>query len=406
MAAHAAFRLYLAAFLAFDLAAQMQSVAVAWQVYTIRHSAFDLGLVGLVLFAPSLLLAPVTGLIADRFDRRRVVAVASVVQIAVCAALVPLAGRHGAGALATTLAVLAVSGAARALRWPAASSLLAQVVAPDDYMRASTAASALREVVRIGGPALGGVLVALGAAFAYAAAGTAFALGAALVVAIPLQRRTAAASPVSWAEVFAGLHYLRAKPVLAGAVTLDLFALFFGGATALLPVYAAQIFHAGAAGFGVLRASIALGAGACALALVRRPIRRFAGPRLLAAVACFGAATIVFGVSTSLWIAIPALALLGAADMVSMAIRDALVALGTPDEMRGRVYAVEGVLVVASNELGEFESGTLAAFIGAVPAVVLGGAATLAVVALWAWRNPSLRRADAVAPAGPAATSS
>ncbi len=391
--------LYLIAFIAFDLAAQIQSVAIAWQVYSVRNSAFDLGLVGLVLFAPSLLLAPATGLIADRFDRRAIVVLASAVQIGACAALVPLAGRHGTRALVTTLSVLAVVGGARALRWPAASSLLASIVPPESYMRANAAVSAVREVVRIAGPALGGVLVAIGAAPAYAVAGTAFALGAATVIPIPLLVRAPVAGPVSWRDVFAGLHFLRAQPVIAGALTLDLFAVFFGGATALLPVFAVQVFHTGAAGFGVLRAAVALGAGLCAVILVRRPIQRFAGPRLLGAVACFGAATIAFGLSTSLWVAIPALVLLGAADMVSVAVRDALVALGTPDDMRGRIYAVEGVLVIASNELGEFESGTLAAFIGAAPAVILGGVATLAVVALWTWRNPSLRRADTVAPA-------
>ena len=187
--------------------------------------------------------------------------------------------------------------------------------------------------------------------------------------------------------------------MLGGALALDLFAVLFGGATALLPVYATQIFHVGAVGFGVLRAAPAAGAAVCALALARRPIQRHAGPRLLIAVAVFGAATIVFGLSTTLWIAIPALALAGAADMVSVVIRDALVALGTPDAMRGRVNAIQGVFIGGSNELGEFESGTLAAFIGAVPAVVLGGMATLAVVALWAWRNPALRRADVLAAA-------
>jgi MFS family permease len=390
------FRLYLGAYLAFDLAAQVQSVAIAWQVYSVRHSAFDLGLVGLVLFTPSLVLAPVTGLVADRFDRRRVVAATSVVQIAVCAALVPLAGRHGAGALGVILAVLAVAGTARAFRYPAAASLLPAIVPPHEYVRANAAASAVREVVLVGGPAAGGVLVAIGSLAAYGTAIGAFALGAAMVVSIPMVRRAPADAGVSWREVFAGLQFLRAKPVLSGAITLDLFAVLFGGATALLPIYAAQIFHVGPAGFGALRASVALGTALCALVLARRPIRRYAGPRLLAAVACFGAATIAFGLSTSLWVAIPALAVAGAADMVSMAIRDALIALGTPDAMRGRVTAVEGVFIVASNELGEFESGTLAAFIGAVPTVVLGGVLTLAVVAAWAWRNPALRRADAI----------
>jgi MFS family permease len=375
---------------------QVQSVAIAWQVYSVRHSAFDLGLVGLALFTPSLVLAPVTGLVADRVDRRVIVATTAVVQIAVCAALIPLSGRHGPGALGAVLAVLAVAGTARAFRYPAAASLLPAIVAPSEYMRANSAASAVREVVQVGGPAAGGVLVALGSVPAYGTAMAAFALGALAVLSIPMLRRAPSESGVAWRDVFAGLQFLRKKPVLSGAISLDLFAVLFGGATALLPIYAAQVFHAGPAGFGALRASVALGTALCALVLARRPIHRYAGPRLLAAVACFGAATIAFGLSTSLWVAIPALAVAGAADMVSMAIRDALIALGTPDAMRGRVTAVEGVFIVASNELGEFESGTLAAFIGAVPAVVLGGAATLAVVALWAWRNPSLRRADAV----------
>ncbi|MDQ6942764.1 MAG: MFS transporter, partial [Candidatus Eremiobacteraeota bacterium] len=301
------------------------------------------------------------------------------------------------GALGAVLAVLAVSGTARAFRYPAAASLLPAIVEPSEYMRANSAASAVREVVRIGGPAAGGVLVAFGSVPAYGTAMAAFALGALAVLGIPMLRTARSEGRVAWRDVFAGLRFLRLKPVLSGAISLDLFAVLFGGATALLPIYAAQVFHVGPAGFGVLRASVALGTALCALVLARRPIHRYAGPRLLAAVACFGAATIAFGLSTSLWIAIPALAVAGAADMVSMAIRDALIALGTPDTMRGRVAAVEGVFIVASNELGEFESGTLAAFIGAVPAVVLGGVATIAVVVLWAWRNPSLRRADAVA---------
>jgi MFS family permease len=362
----------------------------------VRHSAFDLGLVGLVLFTPSLVLAPIAGLAADRFDRRAVVAVTSVVQIAVCAALIPLSARHGPGALGAVLAVLAVAGTARAFRYPAAASLLPAVVPASEYMRANSAASAVREVMRVGGPAAGGVLVAVAPAVAYGTAMAAFALGAAFTLAIPLLHGAPIGGRVAWRDLFGGLRFLREKPVLSGAISLDLFAVLFGGATALLPVYAAQVFHTGPAGFGSLRAAVALGTALCALVLARRPIHRRAGPRLLAAVACFGAATIAFGLSTSLWLAIPALAAVGAADMVSMAIRDALIALGTPDVMRGRVTAVEGVFIVASNELGEFESGTLAAFIGAVPAVIAGGVATIAVVGLWAWRNPSLRRADAI----------
>lgn len=386
--------------MAFDVASQVQSVAIAWQVYSVAHRAFDLGLVGLVLFAPSLLLAPLTGIVADRVDRRTIVACAGLTQIAVCVALIPLAARHDGGALAADLAVLVVAGTARAFAFPASSALLPAIVPESGYVRASAISSAVRQTVRVGGPALGGVLVALGAPVVYGTALAVFAAGALAVVTIELRTRPPREETASFRDVFAGLRFLRSRPVIAGAITLDLFAVLFGGATALLPLYAADVFHVGAAGFGALRASVALGTALCALVIARRPIHRHAGPRLLWAVALFGAATIAFGLSTTLWVAIPALALLGAADMVSMAIRDALVALGTPDAMRGRVNAVEGVFIVASNELGEFESGTLAAFVGAVPAVVLGGVATLAVVGLWAWRNPELRRADHVL-AGP-----
>jgi MFS family permease len=375
---------------------------VAWQIYSVRHSAFDLGLVGLVLFAPSLLLAPLSGLVADRVDRRAILAVAGVVEVAVSLALIPLFFGRGAGVLALDLALLAVAGINRAFAFPAEESLLAAVVAPQVYVRATATAAAAGELVRIGGPALGGVLIAIGPLAAYGTVAVIGAAGAAAVLFVPLlarRAREAGAAP-SLREAFAGLHFLRERPVLGGALALDLFAVLFGGATALLPVYATQIFHVGAVGFGVLRASPAAGAALSAIVLARRPIRRHAGPRLLIAVGVFGAATIVFGLSTTLWVAIPALALAGAADMVSVVIRDALVALGTPDAMRGRVNAIQGVFIGGSNELGEFESGTLAAFIGAGPAVVLGGAATLAVVALWAWRNPALRRADALTSSG------
>ncbi len=220
-----------------------------------------------------------------------------------------------------------------------------------------------------------------------------------------LPRRIDAGAAFAWGEVLAGIRYLRRRPVLSGAITLDLFAVLFGGATALLPIYAAQIFHVGPAGFGALRAADAFGTATCALVLARRPIHRHVGPRLLGAVAVFGAATVAFGFSTSIWVALPALAIAGAADMISVVVRDTLIALGTPDAMRGRVAAVEATFVVASNELGQFESGAVAALVGAVPSVVLGGVGTLLVVALWAWRNPALRRADRYAAVTPSSAS-
>ena len=365
-------------------------------MYSIRHSAFDLGLVGLVLFIPSLAFAPLSGVVADRFDRREILALAALTEVAICFALIPLVPRHDSAALAMTLGILAIAGISRAFAWPAEQSLLPTVVPVDRYVSASAASSAIRELVRIGGPALGGVLVAIAVPVAYLTVVAVGLVGAAAVLIVPLLTRARTGAAPALRGALAGLHFILARPVVGGAITLDLFAVLFGGATALLPVYATQIFHVGPAGFGVLRSAVAVGTVISALVLVRRPIRRYAGPRLLAAVACFGAATVVFGLSTSVWLAIPALVLVGAADMVSMAIRDALIALGTPDAMRGRVTAIEGVFIVASNELGEFESGFLAALIGAVPAVVAGGIATLVVTALWAWRNPSLRQADAL----------
>jgi len=388
---------YVVAFVAFDLAGQIQSVAIAWQVYAVRHSALDLGLVGLASFSPSLLLAPVSGLVADRVDRRRIIAIASVVQIAVCAALIPLGAVHGVRALALILTVLFVAGTARAFRYPASGSLLPLIVPAERFVRANASATAFREVITVGGPALGGLLVAAGSAAAYGIAMLTFAIGAVAVVAIALPARVHASSPFAWSDLLGGMRYLQRTPVLAGAISLDLFAVLFGGASALLPIYAAQIFHVGPVGFGALRAADAFGTAACAVMLARHPIHRRAGPRLLGAVAAFGAATVVFGLSRSIWIALPALAVIGAADMISVAIRNALIALRTPDEMRGRVSAVSGTFIVASNELGQFESGAVAALVGAVPSVVIGGVGTLLVVALWAWRNPALRRADAIA---------
>ncbi|HEX3466051.1 MAG TPA: MFS transporter [Candidatus Elarobacter sp.] len=390
------YRVYLFAFIAFDVASQIQSVAVSWQVYSVRHSAFDLGLVGLVLFAPALLLAPVTGFTADRLDRRAIMAAAMLTEVAISLALIPLFTARGTTALLLVLALLALAGIARAFAFPAEQSLLPAVVPAEKYVRASALASAIREFTRIGGPALGGLLIAIGPLPAYGTVGVIALAAACAVVTIPLLTRPSREEAPSLREAFAGLRFIRERPVLGGAIALDLFAVLFGGATALLPVYASDVFHVGAAGFGVLRAAPAFGTGICALIIARRPIHRYAGPRLLSAVACFGAATVAFGLSTSIWIAIPALALIGAADMVSVAIRDALISLGTPDAMRGRVTAVESVFITASNELGEFESGTLAALIGAVPTVVAGGLATLAIVGLWTWRNPQLRRADRI----------
>jgi hypothetical protein len=295
------------------------------------------------------------------------------------------------------LSVLALAGVSRAFAFPAEQTLLPSIVPADAYLRATARASVAVETVRIGGPAFGGVLVAAGVLPAYGTAIALAAAGALLVPFVPLLARPPAEKPASLRDALAGARFILARPVLGGSIALDLFAVLFGGATALLPVFATQVLHVGAIGFGALRASSGIGAVVSAFVLARRPIHRRAGPRLLAAVAAFGAATVVFGVAKSLWIAMLALACAGAADMVSVVIREGIVMLGTPNEMRGRVSAVEGIFIGASNELGEFESGMLASLIGAVPAVVAGGVATIAITALWTWRNRALRTLNCVA---------
>lgn len=380
------------------MAEQIQSVAIAWQIYQVAHRPFDLGLAGLVVFVPTLLLAPVAGVAGDRFDRRAIVAAAALVEVAISLALIPLAGGHTNAVLAADLGILTLAGIARAFAFPAQSALLPSIVPPELYLCASAASSALFSLVRIGGPALGGALVAAGAAIAYGTVAVLALLVEAAIATIPLLKRPARNDLPTLRDALEGFRFLRARPVIGGAITLDLFAVFFGGATALLPVYAASILRVGPFGYGVLRSAVSVGGTICAALLARRPIARHVGPRLLWSVAIFGGATVLFGVSRSLWLSALALAILGASDMVSMRIRDALVALGTPDELRGRVTAIEGVFIVASNELGEFESGTLAAFAGPVAAVIAGGIATIVVVVLWTRLFPQLARADEISP--------
>jgi hypothetical protein len=368
-------------------------------VYAVAHRAFDLGLVGLVLFVPALLFAPLAGIVADRYDRRAIVAVVAGVEIAGCVVLARLAERHDPGALVADLGLLFGLGVARAFEFPAAQALLPAIVRPEEFLRRSSVRSAIRQVLVIGGPALGGGLVALGAGAAYATAAVLFAAGAAVLPLVVLRERAVRAEAPTLRDALGGVRFVLSRPLIAGAISLDLFAVLFGGATALLPIYATQIFHVGAAGFGMLRSSPALGAFVMAVVLARRPLQRRAGPRLFAAVAVFGAATIAFGLSRSLWLAVAALALTGAADMISVIVRRGVVQLGTPNAVRGQVNAVQGVFVVASNELGAFESGTLAALVGPVASVVAGGVLTLAVAAAWYGLFPALRRADGLVPA-------
>ena len=385
------------ALLSAEMAGQIQEVAIGWHVFTLHHRAFDLGLVGLTLFLPTIVLALVTGLVADRISRKAIILVTIGVEVAATVAFIALAGRH-VDRLAPYLGLILSLGIARAFATPAERGMLLALVPRERYMHVSSLFSSIRKVVQIAGPALGGALVAIGTPVALAAAALMLLVGAVAVIflSLPARRAVASSSGSTWHDALGGLRFIRAQPIILGAISLDLFAVLFGGATAMLPAFADTILRVGPVGLGLLRAAPSVGGFLVAVYLARRPPTSRVGRTLLWTIVVFGAATIVFGLSQSLGISLVALSILGGADMISVAIRSGLVQLNTPDAMRGRVSAVENVFIGASNELGAFESGTLAALIGTVPSVVFGGSATIAVVLLWALLFPRLARVDAL----------
>ncbi len=374
------------------LSYQIQSVAVGWHVYTLAHRASDLGLVGLALFLPTFAFALPAGIFADRHDRRVVASLTALLEAASIAGFAALVAAN-VKALPAYLAVLALVGTARAFGTPTTRSLLPTIVPGEGYLRAQATYASLRQLTIIGGPALGGVLVALSTTFALGIAAAGMLLSAAMLSLLRIPR-PAGVAPPRLRDAFEGLHFIWSRKVVLAAISLDLFAVLFGGATALLPAFADGIFHVGPTGLGALRSAPAVGAALVAALIARRPLQRRVGPALLCAVTGFGAATIAFGLSQNFVFSLAMLAIVGGTDMVSVVVRNGLVQLSTPDAMRGRVNAVENVFIGASNELGEFESGTLAGFIGVVPAVVAGGIGTIAVIALWALLFPDLRNAD------------
>ncbi|MFL5166925.1 MAG: MFS transporter [Microvirga sp.] len=387
------FRLFSASRLLSIMALQMQNVAVGWLVYDLTRSAFALGLVGLAAFVPALSLVLVTGHVADVFDRRLIMLIAHAATALSAAGLVLFAA-IGADAALPVYSLVALAGTARAFGLPAQQALLPLLVPREDFGNAVAWNSSVNQTATISGPALGGVLYLLGPTVVFATVAAAFAaaaLLAALIVPRPPERRR---ERTSWTTLVAGLSFIRAHPVVLGAISLDLVAVFLGGATALLPIFAQDILHVGPVGLGLLRSAPAVGALAMAFTLAHRPVARNAGRRMLQAVALFGLSTIGFSLSTSLYLSLACLAVIGAADMVNVYVRQTLVQTETPDAMRGRVAAVNSIFIGASNELGEFESGTLAALLGAVPAVVIGGAATIAVAALWGRMFPQLAARD------------
>jgi MFS family permease len=381
-------------------AAQMLMVAVGWQVYELTSSAWDLGLVGLLQFLPALLLALPAGQLVDRWHRGRIVAGCMAVLVAV-ALVLALASQLGAASRALLLGLSVVLGAVRAFQVPATQALTPLLVPPAVLPRALAFSSGGLQLAVIGGPALGGLVYTAGAPWVYGLCSALFLLAAGLALRIRLDHVPPRREPTSLATLLAGVRFVFGHKLVLGATSLDLFAVLLGGATALLPMFAKDVLHVGPQGLGLLRAAPAVGALLMSVWLARRPIRRRAGPKLLVAVAVFGAAQLVFGLSTLFWLSMAALAVSGAADMVSIVVRQTLVQLETPDAMRGRVSAVNGLFIGASNQLGEFESGATAAWLGPVGSVVLGGVGTLAIAALW-WRLfPALARRDRLSPGPP-----
>jgi len=391
LASHPSFIRFWAGRVAGTMGNQMVMVAVGWQMYDLTHSAWNLGLVGLFQFVPAFALALVSGHVADHYDRRHIVSMAMTLQLA--AALVLLLSTHeGWISRELILGVSLLLGVARSFQMTAQQALTPLLVPASILSRAMAFSSSGNQAAIIGGPALGGFLYAAGASVVYIACAVLFVVGASLVWSARYDHKPAPRAPVTMDTLLAGVRFIRAKPVVLGAISLDLFAVLLGGAVALLPIYARDILHVGPEGLGLLRGAPAVGALLMSLVLARWTIRSRAGAILFSCVAIFGLTTIVFGVSTLFWLSMVMLFVNGAVDMVSVVVRQTLVQLDTPDEMRGRVSAVNAIFIGASNQLGEFESGATAALFGPVGAVVAGGIGTLVVVGLWMRWFPELLR--------------
>ncbi|MGE5562736.1 MAG: MFS transporter [Bacillota bacterium] len=399
------FRFFWLARLTWTIGSLAMVIVIGWQVYDIaRHTmgvkeaAFRLGIIGLVQFIPLFLLTLVTGWTADRLDRRWIARASVALELGCAVALAWLAWTHS-----TTLfhlyVVAALLGVGRAFAGPALGALAPNLVPLEMLPRAIALSSIAWQVGAVVGPALGGYLYAYAPYAPYAVSGVLFLTAFLCLLAIPPVPRTAIEGDTNpWAQMVEGLRYVRRNRLVLGAISLDLFAVLLGGATAMLPVFARDVLHSGPEGLGHLRAAPAIGATLTAAYFSARPLKHNVGVKMLAAVAVFGASTIVFGISRSMALSLACLALLGAADMFSVYVRQSLIQLYTPDEMRGRVGAVSSLFISASNELGETESGFLGALIGPVPAVIAGGVGAIAVVLLWSWWFPELRLAKSFDP--------
>ncbi len=372
---------------------QMLTVAIGWHLYQLTGNVLDLGLVGLVEFAPRVLFMLHTGHVADRYDRRKVAALCQSLQ-----GLIALALALGSATDNVTreliFALAFLLGATRSFEMPATQALLPNVVPAGLFPRAVAASASATQSATIVAPAVGGFLYAFGSIWVYGPTVALYAIACVLTLSLQARGQVAQRGRASIESLLAGIRFIRSRPDILGAISLDLFAVLLGGATALLPVFAKDILLTGPLGLGLLRSAPAVGALLMSLWLARFPFERNVGRTMFTAVGVFGVATIAFGLSTSFWFSLAVLVVLGAADMISMVIRGAFVQLETPDEMRGRVSAVNGLFIGASNQLGEFESGVTAHWFGTVPAVVLGGVGTLVVTGVWIKLFPTLAKRD------------
>ena len=390
---HRNFALYLSARTLATLAVQMQNVAIGWQVYSMTHNLFDLGLIGLAQFAPFLLLILIAGHAADRYDRRNLIAIALAAQL-LCGLTLLAFTMAGLSTVWPVFAVLVLFGSARAFMGPATQAILVNLVPPESFSKAVALSSSSFHVAVILGPTLGGLFYLAGPKTVYVISSALLVAAVVMMCMVKSVKQPSNREPATWHTVLEGLRFVRSRPVVLGAISLDLFAVLFGGATALLPALAHDVLHVGPTGLGMLRTAPGAGAALCSIALAFFPITRRVGLWMFGGVAVFGMGTLVLGATSTFIVALVALFLMGAGDMISVYVRHLLVQYETPDAIRGRVSAVNSVFIGASNELGEFESGVTAGWMGLTRAILFGGAATLAVTGLWAWLFPVLSRMD------------
>ncbi len=392
---HRPFKLFLCARAATFMAFQMLAVAVGWQIYELTGSAMYLGLVGLAQFMPMFLLTLVVGHVADRYDRRSIARICQAVE-GLAAGVLALGSFSGWQSKWSILIIIFIVGGGRAFEGPSLQALLPGLVPIKLFPRAAAWSTSAMQTATIVGPALGGFLYVAGPAVVYAAAGVLFLAASVFIALIRIERVPSKHEPVSIRSLFAGISFIRSRKEILGAISLDLFAVLLGGATALLPIYARDILVTGPWGLGLLRSAPAVGALTMSVFLARRPLRHHVGRSMFIAVAVFGTATIIFALSTSFILSLISLIVLGASDVISVVIRHSLVQIETPDEMRGRVSAVISMFIGTSNQLGEFESGITASLFGVVPAVLIGGICTIIIVIMWMRFFPQLARIDSL----------